>query len=272
MAGCINITGSCLEVIRSSAVLELLDIRLVRMHESPVLDPEPLISESIVIPILDSIMERRKLKLLHLPKMFRMNQSTEMEEFIDRYDDYLETFRYKCSKCELLCRSTGSESWMYHDIGEEYERVQNYTCSKCLVHFCFDTHCTDEDGDVFIEWCQRCEKHFCLECVPSDTCSRCGRCFCDKCDALEKVCDDGDCEGNMCRDCVLLEEEKRNDTIEEIASLFGHLKDIAVEESEEGKKFVESCNNIANDEDVEGSSLKEKLTTLIANHHNGRQH
>ena len=124
---------------------------------------------------------------------------------------------------------------------------------------------------MFIEWCQSCEKHFCLECVPSDTCSRCGRCFCDKCDALEKVCDDGDCEGNMCRDCILSEEEKRNDTIEEIASLFGHLKDIAVEESEEGKKFVESCNNIANDEDVEGSSLKEKLTTLIANHHNGRR-
>ena len=74
----------------------------------------------------------------------------------------------------------------------------------------------------------------------------------------------------LCRDCVLLEEEKRNDTIEEIASLFGHLKDIAVEESEEGKKFVESCNNIAN-EDVEGSSLKDKLTTLIANHHNERR-
>ena len=214
LAGCVNITGSCLEVIRSSAVLELLDISLVRMHESPVLDPEPLLSESIVVPILDdNIDSGRSLKLLH-PKKFRMNQSAEMEEFIDRYDDYLETFRYKCSKCELLCRSTGSKSWMYqYDIGEEYEGVQNYTCSQCITHFCFDEDCV-EDGNI-IEWCHRCENHFCAECFPSDMCSRCGRCFCDKCDALEKVFDDGDCDGNMCRDCVLLEEKKRNDTIED---------------------------------------------------------
>jgi len=56
LAGCVNITGSCLDTIRSSTVLEQLDISLVRMQENPVLDPEPLLSESIVIPILDSIM------------------------------------------------------------------------------------------------------------------------------------------------------------------------------------------------------------------------
>lgn len=34
--------------------------------------------------------------------------------------------------------------------------------------------------------------------------------------ALEKVCNDGNI---MCRDCVLLEEEKRNDTIEETSKI-----------------------------------------------------
>jgi len=67
------------------------------------------------------------------------------------------------------------------------------------------------------------------------------------------------------------EEEKGNDSIKEMASFFEHLNNIAVEESEEGKEFVETCNDIANDGDVEGDSLKEKLTTLIKSHHNRRR-
>ena len=67
------------------------------------------------------------------------------------------------------------------------------------------------------------------------------------------------------------EEEKRNDSVKEMASFFEHLNNIAVEESEKGKEFVETCNDIANDGDVEGDSLKEKLTTLIKSHHNRRK-
>jgi len=66
------------------------------------------------------------------------------------------------------------------------------------------------------------------------------------------------------------EEEKGNDSVKEMASFFEHLNNIAVEESEKGKEFVETCNDIANDGDVEGDSLKEKLTTLIKSHHNRR--
>jgi len=194
LAGCVNIIGSCLEVIRSSAVLEVLDLSLVRMHESPVLDKEPLLSEFIVIPIVDSILDRRSLKLLHLPKTFRSNQSTEIRQFLERYNDYLETFRYRCSKCEGLCSSTGAESWTFH------QGAQNYTCSGCLSHFCFDDDCNDEDGNAFLEWCTQCEKHYCKECVPSDMCGGCYNDMCNKCDALEKVCDS--CEASMCRECV----------------------------------------------------------------------
>ena len=202
LAGCVNITGSCLEVIRSSAVLELLDLSLVRMHESPELDTEPLLSESVVIPILDHIMERRSLKLLHLPKTLRTNPSRGMEEFLDRYNDYLETFRYRCSKCEGLCSSTGAERWMFRDVGME-QGAQNYTCSGCLKHFCFDEDCTDEDGNMFVEWCTKCENHYCKECVPSDMCGGpCYNSYCNKCDALEKVCDGGNCETKLCKACT----------------------------------------------------------------------
>ena len=67
------------------------------------------------------------------------------------------------------------------------------------------------------------------------------------------------------------EEEKGNDSVKEMASFFEHLNNIAVEESEGGKELVETCNDIANDGDVEGDSLKEKLTTLIKSHHNRRK-
>jgi len=202
LAGCINITGSCLEVIRSSAVLELLDLSLVRMHEGPVLDPEPLLSESVVIPILDHIIGngRRSLKLLHLPKKFRMSES-ETEEFLGRYNDYLETFSYKCSKCDTICDETGAESWTFQDDSGEYKGAQNYTCSGCLAHFCFDDDCHDEDGIVFVEWCIKCENHYCKDCVPSNDCKGCYQSYCNKCDALEKECDDGDCEANLCKTC-----------------------------------------------------------------------
>ena len=94
LAGCVNITGSCLESIRTS-VVELLDLSLVGKHESPYQAREPLLSESVVIPILDSIISNsRTLKLLHLPHSLRTEQSPEMEQFLGRYTIYLETFRY----------------------------------------------------------------------------------------------------------------------------------------------------------------------------------
>ena len=67
--------------------------------------------------------------------------------------------------------------------------------------FLFCADCTGEDGNKFLEWCFRCENHYCTECVPSDNCGGCGKCFCDECDAL-KVCDNGDCETNLCEGCT----------------------------------------------------------------------
>ena len=41
LTGCVNITGSGLEPLRGSVVLEIIDLTLVAEHESPVLDPKP---------------------------------------------------------------------------------------------------------------------------------------------------------------------------------------------------------------------------------------
>jgi len=47
LSGCIHITGSCLEVLRGSTVIEHIDLSLVKQYETPKLDPEPMISEEV---------------------------------------------------------------------------------------------------------------------------------------------------------------------------------------------------------------------------------
>ena len=68
LAGCVNITGSGLNVLRSTT-LEQIDLSLVGKHEVPLINPEPLLSEDIVLPILDNIISRKSgLRQLELPK------------------------------------------------------------------------------------------------------------------------------------------------------------------------------------------------------------
>ena len=106
LAGCVNITGRGLHPL-STAALEKIDLSLVGKHESPVIEPEPSLCESVMIPFLDSILGKGRLKHLDLPTKFRLQRSREMRQFLERYISYLESFRYGCSKCERLCQDTG---------------------------------------------------------------------------------------------------------------------------------------------------------------------
>ena len=67
---CCGITGSGLEPIRESVVLERIDLSLVGDHEDPNIYNEPAISAEVVIPILDSILNMENNSLIHvqLPK------------------------------------------------------------------------------------------------------------------------------------------------------------------------------------------------------------
>ena len=55
LTNCIGITGSGLEPLRGSTVLQYIDLSLVGDHENPSIDPEPPISASVVIPEVYSI-------------------------------------------------------------------------------------------------------------------------------------------------------------------------------------------------------------------------
>ena len=66
LAGCVNITGDGLGILRGSVVLEQIDLSILGRlgwHESPVLRPKSLISEEVVLPIL-------ALALLIMPATF----------------------------------------------------------------------------------------------------------------------------------------------------------------------------------------------------------
>ncbi len=88
LANCTNITGTCLEPLRGSAVIEQIDLSLVG-RESPDLDPEPPISCHLVLPILHSIIEREGCALKHIqfPSVWRKEPSrgSEFHAFIERY-------------------------------------------------------------------------------------------------------------------------------------------------------------------------------------------
>ena len=84
LAGCTNITGSGLEPLRESVVLEHIDLTLVSLYENPSLDPEPLISEELVLPILTSIVDanNNSLRYVELPKKFRSHPSEPLDLFL----------------------------------------------------------------------------------------------------------------------------------------------------------------------------------------------
>ncbi|KAL7537395.1 hypothetical protein ACHAXR_008867, partial [Thalassiosira sp. AJA248-18] len=77
LAGCVNITGRGLEPLRGSVVLEQIDLSLVGEHERPLIEPDPLISETEVLSILASIIDAdgNSLKHVQLPKAFRKEPS-----------------------------------------------------------------------------------------------------------------------------------------------------------------------------------------------------
>ncbi|KAL7527050.1 hypothetical protein ACHAXR_001778 [Thalassiosira sp. AJA248-18] len=86
LTGCANISGHGLDPLRGSTVLEQIDLSLAAQHESPGIDPEPSISETAALPILDSIVgvDDSSLKYIQLPHAWREKQSPFLARFLER--------------------------------------------------------------------------------------------------------------------------------------------------------------------------------------------
>ena len=197
LAGCVNITGSGLDLLRLSVAIEQIDMSLVGKHEVPLIDPEPLLSEDVVIPILDEVISRGRgssLKQLELPKKWRSAASTYMDQFVRRYEQYLTNQRYCCSKCN---RSDLAGDMALHR-GHPGHGTQCNTCSGCLNHFCHE--CNEFGNEQQSYWCSKCEKEYCQNCVANYKCGSCSWDFCQKCKEV-KECEGEDCGERYCVDC-----------------------------------------------------------------------
>ncbi|KAL9189575.1 hypothetical protein ACHAXT_009250 [Thalassiosira profunda] len=186
---CVGITGSGLEPLRGSTLLKQIDLSLVEQHESPAIGPVPLIAESAVVPILDSVISAEGSSLAHiqLPKKWREERSEDLHQFLLRYNRFKNEQSVSCSGsdndengnevfCRNTCQGTDEMPWVHfateHEgyFGKHYYGIQYMTCYGCLRGFCPDCSDPAEPGYYQIDFCTHCEKYYCTGCKPIEFC------------------------------------------------------------------------------------------------------
>ena len=184
LTGCVNIIGHGLESLRGSISLEQIDLSLVKQHERPDIQPEPLITEVAVFPILDSIIDADgcSLKCIVFPAKWRRGRMHDMRSFLGRYEQVFVNRRLSCSSCDT---SMEGQPW----ITGTY---QNNVCYSCLKQFCNGDGCD-------VQFCRMCKKDFCSDCVPMPACAVCGNRACNGC-RCKKSCEN--CGEVNCEDCL----------------------------------------------------------------------
>ena len=174
----IGITGSGLQPLMGSIVLEWIDLSLVGDHENPTITPEPPISADIVVPVLNGIIEREDNSLSHiqLPKKWRIERSDTLTQFLQRFNMQLNERRYPCSRvswgCDEICRRSDDQDedpyelvyWNWQETDSVYHKLQYgivtmtcFLCKKNICHIC-------EDSDYEINFCKCCDKFYCQDC------------------------------------------------------------------------------------------------------------
>ena len=222
-----QITGSGLDILRGSSVLEHIDLSLVPEHQSASMyesRKSPRLSEDVVLPILDSIIKTNGSSLMYiqLPKLWREQQSEPLKQFMDRFDLYLKEQSFCCIECKKICQggSVFSQNGVLHIrqgttfVGRG--KVLHNVCYCCMgrVGACCSRNT--------FKFCGICEKEYCHSCSPvikcdadgcdMDICQRCRPIHCESCttsfcstvcaassDWRISVCDC--CKETLCTDC-----------------------------------------------------------------------
>ena len=237
LANCVNITGTCLEPLGGSVVIEQIDLSLVDRHESPTLlelwhppqkidfvaaafDP-PLSCEK-VLPILDSIIGLKQCSLQHLqfPQAWREKCQVTLcyrsKRVLRRRGVYDSNFKPDPAFVSFLSR---------------YNQVlmnRMISCVKCtrnlpssgyeLVGSIFGDEREsffDERENVFTfgnqnHTCSQCMKHYCYRCDGRQSrrydfgefaLERCDICEKDQCGDCSRTYCCIDCHNYYCMDC-----------------------------------------------------------------------
>eukprot|EP00984_Skeletonema_dohrnii_P026276 scaffold15598_cov144-Skeletonema_dohrnii-CCMP3373.AAC.3 len=197
LIGCENITGTGLDPLRGSAVLEQID--LSSSDNATIANGEDLfspnfpwcftLSEDAVIPILDSIIAEKDRALNHvqLPLVWRKKKSKQLVEFLESYNLVKSSRLCLCVQCDDVVESS---VWMNQIIDSSDWGLQSHTCYDCTEHICQEC----EAG-----FCQDCRKQFCEDCCTTKICEMCYSAFCSECEDLA-VCEV--CDNYFCQDCM----------------------------------------------------------------------
>lgn len=202
LCGCINVEGHGLNPLRGSVVLEQIDLCIVKKHEVPKSEPEPKISQYVVVPILDSIISVNgcSLKYIQIPVKWRYMFAHDRSgvvypiwDFKRRFNENLSNRRIECSRCVMFGAMHAQHTWL-NDVYEN-ERI----CYDCLEPICY--YCRFNSGDVSVHCCSNgCSKTFCDNCMPLMECSYCATgAICGACGDMEAC---GQCGNASCENCL----------------------------------------------------------------------
>ena len=191
LTGLVNITGRGLDPLRCSALIEQIDLSLVKRYEGPEIDPEPTISAAAVVPILDSIVSQdgNLLKHLQFPRKWKVVERESFDQFVTRYTQHLDGRPFNCAGCDCDCNRTNRYSVAHRDwVDTQYPfGLQQYTC-----YCCFQTRYCD-----WLFYCERCKKRCCEKCMKTEVCDCCNDRVCQGC---RVKCDD--CSLAYCSGCL----------------------------------------------------------------------
>ena len=164
LAGLVNMSGKGLNPIRGSTKLKQIDLSLLGKYDASPPAETSNISETIIVPILRSIVmeDGCSLRQLQMPKKWcgYRNRSTDMNSLTQQYNNLLHERSFECEGGTHEageCFETDGQDWI-----DSYCQ-QRFTCYKCLNNFC-----DDPALEVVLSFCERCRKSYCEECSPRD--------------------------------------------------------------------------------------------------------
>ena len=213
---CYGCTGRGLEPLRDSVSIEVLDLSL-RGIQPP--ETETLISDEVVFPILNSIidMDDTRLRFIQFPKHWRDNSERSPLLVTMNYNQIMSSHSFSCpvkkydddeytqciGTCGLSCQPTQETPW----INESWEKFgkPNFQCGRCQALICNRCHEEEFFSDEYVgDCCFKCGNMFCSKCAVTCMGSEfddCGIC-CDDCFGEPDVHCNGPCGEPCCSDCV----------------------------------------------------------------------
>ncbi|KAL7545882.1 hypothetical protein ACHAWF_009236 [Thalassiosira exigua] len=187
MRCCYHITGRGLSPLRGSTVLEQLILEPIPGN------PPSIVSESEVIPILDSIVRKsdNSLTYMQLPNIWLGARSQALTQFLERYHGMMNDKLLACSECAETCQAANDHPWI--ENSESKYGSQNYICFDCNKQFCQECERTRLPGA-----CCLCGEKACAECRKTSRCTSCNDAFCDNRSCGEHLVECEDCRELFC--------------------------------------------------------------------------